>query len=104
MDLSCPLWGTATEMYQIFLIFGLEIIENAQELSQFWFGNDEKICDFWFGNENKVVSLHLILNELDMFTRIAINYLRQWANKEERKPLVLRGARQVGKTTLINSM
>ncbi len=36
-----------------------------------------------------------------MFTRTAINYLRQWAKKEERKPLVLRGARQVGKTTLI---
>ena len=36
-----------------------------------------------------------------MFTRTAINYLRQWANNEERKPLVLRGARQVGKTTLI---
>ena len=49
MDLSCPLWGTAT----IFLIFGLEIIEkldfwfeNAQELSQFWFGNDEKYAIF----------------------------------------------------------
>lgn len=36
-----------------------------------------------------------------MFARTAINYLRQWANKEERKPLVLRGARQVGKTTLV---
>ena len=36
-----------------------------------------------------------------MFTRTAINYLRQWANREERKPLVLRGARQVGKTTLV---
>ena len=36
-----------------------------------------------------------------MFVRIAIDYLRQWANKEERKPLVLRGARQVGKTTLV---
>ena len=40
----------------------------------------------WFGNENKVVSLQLILNELDMFTRTAINYLHQWADKEERKP------------------
>ncbi len=36
-----------------------------------------------------------------MFSRNAINHLRQWANKEERKPLVLRGARQVGKTTLV---
>ncbi len=36
-----------------------------------------------------------------MFERTAIKYLRQWASKEERKPLVLRGARQVGKTTLV---
>lgn len=36
-----------------------------------------------------------------MFERNAIKYLRQWASKEERKPLVLRGARQVGKTTLV---
>ncbi len=38
-----------------------------------------------------------------MFERTAIQYLRQWAKKEERKPLVLRGARQVGKTTLVES-
>ncbi len=43
----------------------------------------------------------MILKILDMFNRIAINHLRQWAEKEERKPLVLRGARQVGKTTLV---
>lgn len=36
-----------------------------------------------------------------MFKRTAIRHLRQWAEKEERKPLVLRGARQVGKTTLV---
>lgn len=36
-----------------------------------------------------------------MFKRIALKYLRYWAQKEERKPLVLRGARQVGKTTLV---
>lgn len=36
-----------------------------------------------------------------MFERIALKYLHQWAEKEERKPLVLRGARQVGKTTLV---
>ena len=36
-----------------------------------------------------------------MFERIAIRCLRSWATKEERKPLVLRGARQVGKTTLV---
>ena len=42
-----------------------------------------------------------ISSGLSMFSRIAINYLRQWAEREERKPLVLRGARQVGKTTLV---
>ena len=36
-----------------------------------------------------------------MFARKAIDYLRKWAQKEQRKPLVLRGARQVGKTTLV---
>ena len=36
-----------------------------------------------------------------MFKRIALKYLHEWAQKEERKPLVLRGARQVGKTTLV---
>lgn len=36
-----------------------------------------------------------------MFRRIAQKYLYEWVQKEERKPLVLRGARQVGKTTLV---
>lgn len=36
-----------------------------------------------------------------MFARKAIDYLRKWAQKDQRKPLVLRGARQVGKTTLV---
>ena len=48
-----------------------------------------------------MLSFVLIIKELAMFERIAIRYLRSWATKEERKPLVLRGARQVGKTTLV---
>lgn len=36
-----------------------------------------------------------------MFRRIALENLREWALKAERKPLVLCGARQVGKTTLV---
>ena len=36
-----------------------------------------------------------------MFRRIALENLHEWALKAERKPLVLRGARQVGKTTLV---
>ena len=33
--------------------------------------------------------------------RRALDYLREWKNKVNRKPLILRGARQVGKTTLV---
>jgi uncharacterized protein len=37
-----------------------------------------------------------------MFQRKALEWLKDWSKKNRRKPLVIRGARQVGKTTLIN--
>jgi hypothetical protein len=37
-----------------------------------------------------------------MIWRNAISYLDAWVNSNDRKPLVLRGARQVGKTSLVN--
>lgn len=37
-----------------------------------------------------------------MFKRDIYNQLQEWAERAGRKPLVLRGARQVGKTTLVN--
>ena len=37
-----------------------------------------------------------------MFYRKIIDELKQWASKKDRKPLILRGARQVGKTTAID--
>jgi predicted AAA+ superfamily ATPase len=37
-----------------------------------------------------------------MFERNALIKLKEWRDNPERKPLVLRGARQVGKTTLVN--
>lgn len=37
-----------------------------------------------------------------MINRILINQLKEWKERSNRKPLILRGARQVGKTTLIN--
>ena len=37
-----------------------------------------------------------------MFERLILTDLGKWTKREDRKPLVLRGARQVGKTTLIN--
>ncbi|MDR1345202.1 MAG: AAA family ATPase, partial [Bacteroidales bacterium] len=38
-----------------------------------------------------------------MFERNIITELEQWAVKQNRKPLLLRGSRQVGKTTLVDS-
>ena len=66
------------------------------------FGFAQKISDFYFGFEKYLYLCIQILNERLMFDRIAIRYLYHWAEKAERKPLVLRGARQVGKTTLVN--
>ena len=37
-----------------------------------------------------------------MFIRNINIHLQEWADRKSRKPLVLRGARQVGKTTLVN--
>jgi len=37
-----------------------------------------------------------------MFKRLIIHELEKWAIQSTRKPLVIRGARQVGKTTLVN--
>ena len=37
-----------------------------------------------------------------MFNRSILRQLDQWALKKDRKPLVLRGARQVGKTSVVN--
>lgn len=36
-----------------------------------------------------------------MFYRKALSHLKKWAKNKNRKPLILRGARQVGKTTLV---
>jgi len=36
-----------------------------------------------------------------MLKRTALQYLKQWQNKVNRKPLVIRGARQVGKSFLV---
>ncbi len=37
-----------------------------------------------------------------MFKRNIISSLNGWRVNKNRKPLILRGARQVGKTTLVN--
>jgi predicted AAA+ superfamily ATPase len=37
-----------------------------------------------------------------MFYRTILKEFEKWADRKNRKPLVLRGARQVGKTTAVN--
>lgn len=37
-----------------------------------------------------------------MFERTALAWLRTWRDKKNRKPLIIRGARQVGKTSLVD--
>ena len=39
---------------------------------------------------------------VDVMKRIALQQLIEWKNREHRKPLVLNGARQVGKTWLLH--
>lgn len=46
--------------------------------------------------------MQLINRLLRMIRRDITEQLRTWSDKEDRKPLVLRGARQVGKTTLVD--
>ncbi|HAN78179.1 MAG TPA: ATPase, partial [Bacteroidales bacterium] len=36
-----------------------------------------------------------------MFERLISKELKKWSSRQDRKPLILRGARQVGKTTLV---
>ena len=38
-----------------------------------------------------------------MIYRYALSYLETWKKNPMRKPLILRGARQVGKTTLVEN-
>lgn len=39
--------------------------------------------------------------KIRIMERLAINELLKWKNKEYRKPLIVEGARQVGKTWLV---
>lgn len=46
-------------------------------------------------------SYALIFNTLERMERLAIKELLKWKTKEHRKPLIIEGARQVGKTWLV---
>ena len=51
--------------------------------------------------QNIVILSLTLLQNLKMFNRTIIQYLKKWAQKPDRMPLILRGARQVGKTTAV---
>ncbi len=42
-------------------------------------------------------------NRAKLLKRIAETHLESWLNQRRRKPLILRGARQVGKSTLVRN-
>lgn len=46
---------------------------------------------------------YMFCNKMDVFNRKIINYLVEWKGNADRKPLILRGARQVGKTSAVLS-
>ncbi len=60
---------------------------------------DTFIINYWI---DFVILLFYLHAKMKLFNRKIILLLRQWANSPDRKPLILRGARQVGKTTAIN--
>jgi len=50
----------------------------------------------------KIITFVPLFYNISMIKRNIINDLQKWRTDRNRKPLVLRGARQVGKTTLVN--
>jgi len=53
--------------------------------------------------EKDFLSLPLIIRQKDMFRRKILENLQKWKVSKGRKPLVLRGARQVGKTITLSN-
>lgn len=51
-------------------------------------------------------SFHLILNKLEdmYYSRLIDGYLTEWASRADHKPLLLRGAIQVGKSTAVRHL
>lgn len=56
----------------------------------------------WFIPSFYYITSIFALNKLNMIKRNILNELIEWKESDNRKPLVLRGARQVGKTTVVN--
>ncbi len=55
-------------------------------------------------HENRYIYPDFVQNQSNLpmiFNRKLLNQLKSWSEKSNRKPLILRGARQVGKTTVV---
>jgi len=76
---------------------------NPHSVTKFLKNNPHSVTYFSKNNPHSVTYSHKTEAYLrSMFPRIIIGELQKWAAQGSRKPLVMRGARQVGKTTLIN--
>ena len=56
-----------------------------------------------FGGIGLGLGLSTDIGSIRIMYRYAIEELRQWRKKPNRKPLIIRGARQVGKTWLMKT-
>lgn len=78
----------------------------AYVLGNFHFGFAYVLGKFYFGFAyvlGKSCIFAIQINDITiMIHRLLIEDLAEWGKRKNRKPLVLRGARQVGKTTLID--
>ena len=78
----------------------------AYVLGKFYFGFAYVLGKFYFGFAyvlGKSCIFAIQINDITiMIHRLLIEDLTEWGKRKNRKPLVLRGARQVGKTTLID--
>lgn len=63
--------------------------------------NPNSVTKYSLINPNFVTTSSLGIKVCQMFDRIIFTELEKWLTKSNRKPLVIRGARQVGKTTVV---
>lgn len=86
MEENCTLYGYVLEENHTFYGYVLE----------------EKMVEKYLLNSKKQYLCNRFQNKVPMYNRDLLSDLRDWKRKTSRKPLVLRGARQVGKTTLVD--
>jgi len=101
MGLQKPFYPACVIAILIVLLFGafticqVYLLKDNYPVSRLWVGSDY-VC-LYNATENLVRGVSLYDN-----TWLSVpDYLKQWKGKKARKPLVIRGARQVGKSYLV---